>query len=370
MPMTSTTRPRPCRIRVCSGWDRRPPTSSPMSVPSRMAPTLTSVPVIAMALAAGCGAGWGAGGAKSGAGECQAMASLDVLIVGLGATHGLRAAEDELAGSLRRAGADVALVRAQRPRDVRTLALTDLGWARAARRAAVEALTEATPRAVIYATTTAALLWPEPGAIRFDAAAAGNRPGRHGIWQRPVERRRLAQAPLLIPQDAGALAEAGAPATPSLVVPIPVEPSGPAEARDVAAVTYATNPYKKGLDRVLAAWDAARRDGEELVVAGLRGPDREGVRYAGTLEHEAFRALLRRARVYVTAPRREDYGIAQLEALADGARVVTTPAPGPYAALPLLGAGGVGWGAEPGAAGPRAGPPGAPGGPPPHPAPP
>jgi len=38
----------------------------------------------------------------------------------------------------------------------------------------------------------------------------------------------------------------------------------------------------------------------------------------------------------VTAPRREDYGIAQLEALADGARVVTTPAPGPYAALPLL----------------------------------
>ena len=47
------------------------------------------------------------------------------------------------------------------------------------------------------------------------------------------------------------------------------------------------------------------------------------------------RALLRRARVYVTAPRREDYGLAQLEALADGALLVTTPAPGPYAALPL-----------------------------------
>ena len=30
-----------------------------------------------------------------------------------------------------------------------------------------------------------------PGAIRFDAPAAGNRPGRHGLWQRPVERRRL-----------------------------------------------------------------------------------------------------------------------------------------------------------------------------------
>ena len=44
----------------------------------------------------------------------------------------------------------------------------------------------------------------------------------------------------------------------------------------------------------------------------------------------------------MTAPRREDYGLAQLEALADGCRVVTTPAPGPYAALPLL-RGGLGW---------------------------
>jgi glycosyltransferase involved in cell wall biosynthesis len=48
-----------------------------------------------------------------------------------------------------------------------------------------------------------------------------------------------------------------------------------------------------------------------------------------------YRALLRRSRVFVTAPRREDYGIAQLEALADGCALVTTPAPGPYAALPL-----------------------------------
>ncbi len=278
------------------------------------------------------------------------MPSLDVLIVGLGATHGLHAAEDELAGAMLRAGADVMLTRAARPRDVRTLALTDLVWARAARRAAVEALSDSEPRAIVYSTTTAALLWPTPGAIRFDAPAAGNRPGRHGIWQRPVEARRLRESSLLIPQDPGAMVEAGSPKVPALVVPIPVEPSGdgePAAARDIAAVTYATNPYKKGLDRVLAAWDAVRREGEELVVAGLRGPDREGVRYTGTLEHDAFRALLRRTKVYVTAPRREDYGIAQLEALADGARVVTTPAPGPYAALPLLRRDGLGWVAEP-----------------------
>lgn len=275
------------------------------------------------------------------------MASLDVLIVGLGSTHGLRVAEDELAGSLLRAGADVMLVRAERPREVRTLALTDLVWARAARRAACEAIAGSAPRAIVYATTTAALLWPAPGAIRFDAPAAGNRPGRHGIWQRPVERRRLVQAPLLIPQDPGALVEAGSPSTPSIVVPIPVEPSGAVNGeRDIAALTYATNPYKKGLDRILAAWDLARRPGEELIIAGLRGPDREGIRYAGTLDPDDYRALLRRSRVYVTAPRREDYGIAQLEALADGARVVTTPAPGPYAALPLL-SDGLGWVSEP-----------------------
>jgi hypothetical protein len=39
--------------------------------------------------------------------------------------------------------------------------------------------------------------------------------------------------------------------------------------------------------------------------------------------------------VFVCAPRREDYGIAQLEALADGCVLVSTFAPGPYAALPV-----------------------------------
>lgn len=277
------------------------------------------------------------------------MPAPDVLLVGLGSTHGLRVAEDELAGALRRAGARVVLARAARPRAVRTFALTDLGWARAARAVAQDALArDPHPRAIVYAATTAALLWPRPGAIRFDAPAAANRPGRHGLWQRPVEARRLRQAPLLLPQDAGALAEAGHPATPTIVVPIPVEPSDDAPGpRDLAAVTYGTNPYKKGLDRVLAAWARSRRPGEELVVAGVDGPDGDGVRYAGTLEPGAYRALLRRARVYVTAPRREDYGIAQLEALADGCRVVTTAAPGPYAALALLRAGGLGWVAAP-----------------------
>jgi hypothetical protein len=273
-----------------------------------------------------------------------------VLIVSLGSTTGLREADEELAASLRRAGASVQLAVARRPREVRTLALTDLLWARAAREAALAALRENPRQAVVYSSTTAAMFWPRAGAIRFDAPAAGNRPGRHGIWQRPLERRRLEQAPVLLPLSTGALEEAG-PRTVAgpraLVLPLAVDPSGPpAPARDIAAITYAGNPRKKGLDRVLAAWRAVHaQDAGELVVAGappgeLRAAGADlaaepGVRDAGLLPREEYRALLRRARVFLTAPRREDYGQAQMEALADGCLLATTPAPGPYPALEI-----------------------------------
>jgi hypothetical protein len=281
--------------------------------------------------------------------------AVDVLIVSLGSTAGLRAADDLLQGSLERAGATVALARSRAPAQTRTLMLTDLAWARAARTAAAGALAQLqAARAVIYSSTTAALLWPRPGAIRFDATSAGNRPGRHGLWQRPLERRRLGEASLLLPWSAGGLDEApagGRDGEGAIVVPAAVEPSGPLEpVRDIAAITYAANPSKKGLERVLSAWRAVRaerRPGEELVVAGsgsleleragfdLASMEGEGVRLAGALPSAEYRALVRRARVFVCAPRREDYGLAQLEALADGCQLVTTPAPGPYAALPL-----------------------------------
>ncbi len=282
---------------------------------------------------------------------------VDVLLVSLGSTQGLRAADEQLRDSLERAGAKVAVAHAQVPREVRTLMLTDLSWARGARAAATHMLSRlepSSPRAVIYSSTTAALLWPRRGAIRFDALSAGNRPGRHGLWQRPLERRRLAAAPLLLPWSEGALQEA--PHSPSrkdraLVVPVAVEPSGPQPpVRDIAAITYGANPAKKGLDRVLRAWSQVRGElglpaTEELLIAGvsmreleqagLTGLQEEGVRVVGALPAGEYRSLLRRSRVFVCAPRREDYGIAQLEALADGCRLVTTPAPGPYVALPI-----------------------------------
>ncbi len=274
---------------------------------------------------------------------------VDVLLVSLGSTTGWRAADAELAESMRRAGASVAVVAARAQRPVRTFMLTDLGWSRAARAAARDALLRYAPRATIYSTTTAALLWPAPGAIRFDALAAENRPGRHGLWQRALERRRLAGSPLLLPMSEGALGASAAVFGQgrALVLPMPVDPSGAAEGdRDIAAVTYAGNPAKKGTARVLEAWRRARRGSEELVVAGCTPEQLEragvrlsreelGIRLVGALPADAYRALLRRARVFVCAPRREDYGIAQLEALADGCMLVTAPAPGPYPALAI-----------------------------------
>ena len=258
-----------------------------------------------------------------------------MLLVSLGGTAGLREADADLAASMRRAGARVEQVTAQPVREWRTFAAIELAWALSARRAAADGIAAHEPRALLYSTTTAALLAPAAGAIRFDAPAADNRPGRHGIWQRPVERRRFARAPLLVPCSEGALAAAPRPHAEAVVVPIPVAPSGPASERDVAAIAYGANPHKKGLDRVLAAWRAARREDETLVVAGLGGRDEPGVRYAGLLDRAAYRALVRRARVFVAAPRREDYGAAQLEALADGCLLVTTTSAGPYAALPI-----------------------------------
>jgi hypothetical protein len=167
--------------------------------------------------------------------------------------------------------------------------------------------------------------------------AAENRPGRHGVWQRVVERRRLAEAPVVLAMSPRAL-DARPEVRPDAVVPVPVSPSGAVStAREIAAVTYGANPEKRRLDLVLAAWSRAKRPGEKLVVAGLEryAPIPAGVELAGRMAPADYRALLRRARVFVTAPRREDYGIAALEALADGCLLVTTPAPGGYPALDL-----------------------------------
>jgi Glycosyl transferases group 1 len=267
------------------------------------------------------------------------VAPTDILVVSVDSTTGWTAAAAELATALSRAGANVAAIGTGPLPRVRTFALTDLVEARAARRACARGIAEHEPAAVIYCSITASLLWPAPGAIWLDSTAAENRPGRHGVWQRVVERRRLRQAPLVLAMSKRALAprdrrELGGGV---VVVPCPVESSGPrSQRRDIDALAYAGNPEKKRLDHVLTAWAQARRGDETLLVAGTdRLPRLDGVQLAGRLAPTEYRALLRRARVFVAAPTREDYGIAPLEALADGCMLVSTPAPGPYPALDL-----------------------------------
>jgi glycosyltransferase involved in cell wall biosynthesis len=60
----------------------------------------------------------------------------------------------------------------------------------------------------------------------------------------------------------------------------------------------------------------------------LEGIELDDVVFAGPVARATHRHLVRRASVYVSASRREEYGTAQLEALADGVPLVTVPSRG------------------------------------------
>lgn len=311
------------------------------------------------------------------------MAAVDIAIVSLGTTLGWRRADEALAAQIEAAGAScelrpVRLGPAARQLQ-RTMATTDLVQALAARRAAhgVDA------RAVVYSSITAALLQPprRPHAIRFDTIAALSRPGIGGAWQRRRERPVLARADLLLPwsaaageaaaaavggaaareqPDGGSAAQArpgggsavqgdgGSGGMPAMVVlPCVVDVAGQAAADTPDATAYAGNPEKRGLDVLCAAWAEGAPEGARLVVGGIdraaalrwlsrRGVDAPaGVEFAGAVPRERWTALVAGSRVYVSAARYEDWGIAQMEALAAGVPLVTLPTPGPNVALPI-----------------------------------
>ena len=276
----------------------------------------------------------------------------DIVVVSLGTTMGLRGADEALAGQLRAAGASCAIARVAVGRSGRlrvSMALTDVVEALAARRAVAGRVAGA----VVYSSVTAALLQPprSPAAVRFDAVAALNRPGRGGAWQRRRERSVLRCADLLLPwsevAEAAALRAAGPGAPPSVVLPPPVPAvAAPAEA-GFDAVAYAGDPLKRGVDLLYEAWGRVRPDGGRLALAGLeRGEARRrlegagvqepaGVHWLGALPRERWLATVASARVFVNASRHEDWGLAQMEALAAGVPLVTVPSAGANAALAL-----------------------------------
>jgi len=289
----------------------------------------------------------------------------DIAIVSLGTTTGWRVADRALAEQVTAAGASCVLVpvaigAAGRLR--RTMALTDIVEALAARRTAQGASAGAT----IFSTVTSALLQPlrGPHAIRFDTTASLSRPGAGGAWQRRREQEVLARADLLLPwsDPAAAAAEAAvARAVPAghrdrpsasagprqVVLPSPVERAREPASDAPEAIAYAANPDKRGLDLLCRAWTAAAPSGARLLVGGIDRGDalrwlaREGVaeppavEWAGAVGRDRWLALVAGARVFVNASRFEDWGLAQMEALGAGTPLVTVPTPGPNAALPL-----------------------------------
>lgn len=279
----------------------------------------------------------------------------DIALVSIGTTFGWRHADASLIAMLEQAGCRCELRRVQvgpAARLQRTLALTDLVEAVAARRTA----SGISARAVIYSSITAALLQPSdrPYAVRFDTVAALNRPGIMGAWQRRREPAVLAGARLLLPwSDLAAdtarrlTAGTGLPAPRSITLPVAIEPLTGAPVRDLDAVAYCANPPKRGLDLLCRAWPAAAPPGATLIVGGVdrrRGlaylnetgtPEPAGVRWAGDLPRDQWLDTVARARVYVNASRYEDWGIGQLEALSAGTPLVTVPSAGPNVALAI-----------------------------------
>jgi hypothetical protein len=262
----------------------------------------------------------------------------DIVLVSLGTTPGLVRSDESFAELVRAAGCTIDVRRVVIGRAAgklrRGAAAVDLIEARAAARVAT-----AHARAIVFSTTTAALLARPrvPYAIRFDATAAINRPGPGGAWQRRAEKRALGGAAVLMPVSSGAYRVAG-----GVRVPIPIDPIDGAPERDIDAVTYAADPRKRGLEQVAQAWEGGR-----LVVGGIEReagvrwlerhgvPEPDGIEWAGRLPRERWLELVGRARMFVNGSRWEDFGIAPMEALSAGTPLVTVPTPGSFEALPL-----------------------------------
>jgi glycosyltransferase involved in cell wall biosynthesis len=288
---------------------------------------------------------------------------IDLLYVASGTTAGLRQADAEMLGALRELGLDVLAVTptSSEPRHFRryvnrSLLTIDAFESFAVRRATTRALRSHTPRAIIYSTTHAAMLSPrraarERVAIRFDTPAQMSRTGGAYRVEHVLERRRFERARLLMPAALHLAPDAARflpERTPVVAVPIPIElGSEPPATRDPITVFYAGSPEKKGLERAVRAWRRVAPEDRQLIITGIgrerglrhladHGVDEPpALKWTGMISPEQHRALTRRAEVYLAASRYENYGIGPLEALADGSALVTTPSPGPFAALPI-----------------------------------
>ena len=277
----------------------------------------------------------------------------DLLQLSLGTTRGLRIADGWFAELAGHAGITVETVGVRvgaTSRLRRAYPVTDLVEALAARRAIASALRRLEPRAVVFSTTTASLLADDlrlPYAVRLDSPARLNRPGLQNILLHALERRKLANAVLVLPSSGMAAASLPPEAAPVVVVPPPVFVHSGDQAtgsRERVAVAYTPDPKAKGLDLLCHAWTLAAVPDARLEVFGLDRiralrhlrrtgvPEPPNVRWAGSVAPRDFHAELARCRTLVTSARWEDFGMTQLEALALGAVLVCTATEGPFEA--------------------------------------
>jgi glycosyltransferase involved in cell wall biosynthesis len=132
------------------------------------------------------------------------------------------------------------------------------------------------------------------------------------------------------------------------VLPPPVSARTDVVAQDhFEAVAYAANPEKRGLDLLVRAWEKAAPPGGRLAIGGLDSAEGErwlgkrgvgeapGMKWLGAIDPERWLAVVAGARVFLNASRLEEWGMAQMEALAAGVPLVTVPTAGVNPALPL-----------------------------------
>ena len=229
------------------------------------------------------------------------------------------------------------------------MAAIELAWARSARRAAREA---GGARAVLYSSTTAALLAPRPGAIRFDAPAAGNRPGApralaaagraaaaaRGVAARAVERGRAGRgAARRTPTRSSCRCPSSRAERPPSGTS-PRSPTAPTPRRRASTACSRRGPpraararssWSRGSTRRAAARTRAARSGRAA------GDPLAGVRFAGALPaRSTARSCAARG---CSSPRRagRTTGSRSSRRSPTAAALATTAAPGPYAALPV-----------------------------------
>lgn len=279
-----------------------------------------------------------------------------VLVIAGDQTRGLRRDSNQLIDCLRQCGMRVEAVRPSfrwvkrllfaYPMidllEAASIALAAFRWLQHNSHVRIDAIFVTTAPAVIFMPKR----WLRISAVRFDSLAQENRHGWRNSPTRWLERRRIGGARLLLPYSR-ASAERVRPLVgaqkPIIVWPPPIESTlGPDRVADRNGfLCYAADPWKKGLDIAVGAFSMLASAEDPLFVAGISETEArrylntrdvvcpDSVRFVGSLTSDEYRDLSRRCHAYLGSSRHEEYGTSQLEALADGALLITVPSGGP-----------------------------------------